>query len=116
MSLELSVRQLNEMIEKKQIVDAFQKFYGEDVVMIESGGEAMIGKSANLARESAFEQGLTQWDAKLVSSAIDEKNGTALNEWILTWNHSAWGAVTARQVAVQRWRDGQIVHEAFYKL
>jgi hypothetical protein len=116
MSLELSVRQLNEMIEKKQIVDAFQKFYGEDVVMVEAGGEPMIGKPANLERERAFEAGLTLWDAKLVSSAIDEKNGTALNEWILTWNHSGWGAATARQVAVQRWRDGQIVHEAFYKL
>lgn len=116
MSLELSVRQLNEMIEQRQIVDAFQKFYGENVVMVEAGGEPIAGKAVNLERERAFADGLTQWDAKLVSSAIDEKNGTALNEWILTWNHSAWGAVTARQVAVQRWRDGQIVHEAFYKL
>jgi hypothetical protein len=116
MSLELSVRQLNEMIAKKQIVDAFQQFYGDDVVMVEAGGEPMVGKAQNLERERAFENGLTQWDARLVSSAIDEANGTALNEWVLTWNHSAWGAVTARQVAVQRWRDGRIVHESFYKL
>ncbi|HEY0155670.1 MAG TPA: nuclear transport factor 2 family protein [Thermoanaerobaculia bacterium] len=116
MSLELNVRKLNEMIVNRQIVDAFEQFYGDDVVMVEAGGEPMAGKSVNGERERAFVNGLTKWDARLVSSAVDESTGTALNEWILTWDHSAWGAVTARQVAVQRWRDGRIVHEAFYKL
>jgi hypothetical protein len=116
MSLELNVRKLNEMIVNKQIVDAFEQFYGDDVVMVEAGGEPIAGKAANGERERAFVNGLTKWDARLVSSAVDESNGTALNEWVLTWDHSAWGAVTARQVAVQRWRDGRIVHEAFYKL
>lgn len=104
------------MIVNRQIVDAFEQFYGDDVVMVEAGGEPIAGKSVNGERERAFVNGLTKWDARLVSSAVDETTGTALNEWILTWDHSAWGAVTARQVAVQRWRDGRIVHEAFYKL
>ena len=116
MSLELNVRKLNEMIVKMQILDAFEQFYGDDVVMVEAGGEPLAGKAANGERERAFVNGLTKWDARLVSSAVDEASGTALNEWVLTWDHSAWGPVTARQVAVQRWDGGRIVHEAFYKL
>ncbi|MDQ3282798.1 MAG: nuclear transport factor 2 family protein [Acidobacteriota bacterium] len=116
MSLKFSVQQLNEMVANKQILEAFEQFYSDDITMVESGGEPMAGKEANRERERAFVGGLTKWDAQLLSSAVDEATGTALNEWVLTYDHSGWGAATMRQVAVQRWRDGRIVHESFYKL
>lgn len=116
MSLALSVRQLNQLIAERKLVEGIENFYAEGVAMVEAGGEPMVGKEANRERERAFEGGLTRWDARLLSSAVDETTGTALNEWILDYEHAQWGGGTMRQVAVQKWRDGRIVHEAFYKL
>lgn len=114
--LDLNVRKLNEMIQKQQILEAFDRYYAPGVVMVESGGEPVAGYEANRARESVFAGGLKRWDAKLISSAVDEQNGTALNEWVIDFEHVDFGLGTLRQVARQQWRDGRIVHEAFYKL
>ena len=116
MSLALSVKQLNQLIQERRLVDGIDRFYGDEVVMVEGGGQTMAGKSANLERERAFQNGLTRWEAKLVASAVDETSGTALNEWVIDYNHREWGDGVLRQVAAQRWRDGRIVHETFYKV
>lgn len=116
MSLELSVKKLNELIEQKRLVDGIETFYADDVAMVEAGGTPMVGKQANRDRERVFEGGLKRWDATLVASAVDESTGTALNQWLIDYEHEQWGPGTLNQVAVQRWRDGRIVHEAFYKI
>lgn len=116
MSLHQAVRELNELIVNKQLVHGIERFYADDVVMVEGGGAATAGKDANRERERLFEGGLTRWEPKLVASAVDETSGTALNEWILDFTHDQWGSAQQRQVAVQKWQDGRIVHEAFYKL
>ena len=36
-------------------------------------------------------------------------------EWHFDYTHSDWGPVKYDQVAVQRWEDGKIVHERFYR-
>lgn len=115
MSLELNVRKLNELIQQKRLVDGIEAFYADDVAMVEAGAEPMVGKAANRDRELAFEGGLKSWKATLLASAVDESNGTALNQWAIDFEHEQWGAGALRQVAVQQWRDGRIVHEAFYK-
>jgi hypothetical protein len=116
MSLDQSVRELNQLIVDKQLVHGLERFYADEVVMIESGGAATAGKDANRERERAFEGGLTRWEPKLIASAVDETSGTALNEWVLDYTHEQWGSAQMRQVAVQKWRDGRIVQESFYKL
>jgi hypothetical protein len=115
MSLELSVKQLNELIEQKRLVDGIEAFYAEDVAMVENG-QAMVGREVNRNREHVFESGLTKWDARLVASAVDEKNGTALNQWLIDYDHAQFGAGTLNQVAVQQWQNGRIVRETFYKI
>ena len=115
MSLALSVKQLNQLIEQKRLVDGIEAFYADDVAMAEAGAEPMVGKDANRAREEAFQGGLTKWDARLVASAVDETTGTALNQWLIDFEHAQWGPGTLNQVAVQQWRDGRIVRESFYK-
>lgn len=115
MSLALSVQQLNQLVANRQLVTGIETFYADDVAMVEAGGEPMIGKEANRERERAFENGLTKWNATLLASAVDESRGTALNQWSIDFEHAQWGAGQLRQVAVQQWRDGRIVHEAFYK-
>lgn len=116
MSLTAKVNELNQLVINKKLVEGVERFYADSCAMVESGGEPMVGKSANVERERLFENGLTKWNARLLSSAVDEATGTALNEWILDYEHSDWGAGSMKQVAVQKWQDGRVVHEAFYKL
>ena len=114
MSLETKVRELNTLIEQRQLLQGIETFYADDVVMAENGSET-AGKEANRERETVFVEGLTKWDAQLLASAVDEERGVALNHWQLTFHHQQWGDASFRQVAVQQWRDGRIVRETFYK-
>ena len=116
MSLEQQVRELNTLVVAGQLVEGIDRYYADDVEMAEAADQAMTGKEANRARELAFQNGLTQWDARLLSSAVDDQNGTALNQWSIDFAHNEYGSGTLRQVAVQQWRDGRIVRESFYKL
>ena len=116
MSLEQHVRDLNTLIAERRILEAFDKYYADDVVMQEAGAEPRVGGEVNRAGETAFVNGLKSYDVRLLSSAVDEERGVALNEWDFRYEHEAWGRVEAKQVAVQQWRDGRIVRESFYKL
>lgn len=57
MSLELSVKKLNELIAQKRLVDGLDAFYADDVAMVEAGGTPMVGKQANLDRERSSKAG-----------------------------------------------------------
>lgn len=116
MSIRTSVDDLNRLVAQRQLLEGFDRYYAPDVVMLGNGEPATVGKEANLEREKVFVGGLRKWDAKLIASTVDDERGLAMNEWELAFTHEAWGDINVRQVAVQQWRAGQIVHEAFYKL
>ena len=81
------VNELNQMILQGEILDAFDKFYAEDIVM-EEDGDKRVGWEANREYEEQFVNNLTEFrDAEVF-----------------------------KQAAVQRWEDGKIVNEKFYKL
>lgn len=118
MTLREKVDALNAMILQGQILDAFEKFYAEDVVMQDNTKPPRIGKDANREFETQFVNGLTAFrGAEIKGVAVeaeDDNNGIAFIEWYMDFTHSAWGDLIQQQVAVQRWKDGQIVHERFY--
>ena len=103
------------MILQGQIMDAFEKFYGEGCVMQEGAEEPTVGKDANREREKAFVNGLTEFrGAEVKAVTVDEDAGVSMVEWFMDYTHADWGDNTYHQVAVQRWEDGKIVHERFY--
>lgn len=115
MSLREQVNDLNNMILQGQILDAFDKYYAEDVVMAEAGQEPRVGKAACRAFEESFVSSLTAFrGAEVKAVATDEENGVAMVEWFFDYTHKEWGDRTYDQVAVQHWKDGQIVKETFF--
>ncbi len=115
MSLQHKLDELNRMILQGDILNAFEKFYADDVVMTDMGQEPRVGKDANRAFETAFVNGLTEFrGAELISTVVDEEQGLTMSEWFFDYTHKDWGDQTYQQVAVQRWKDGQIVDERFY--
>lgn len=111
-----SVDELNQMIQQGKILEAFNKFYADDIVMEEDGNER-VGFEANHEYEKQFVEGVQEFRAAEVKSvAVDEENSVSFVEWHLDFTLEGVGDVEQNQVAVQRWRDGKIYNEKFYKL
>jgi len=111
--LRTNVDQLNQMILEGKILDAFDKFYAEDVVMQDNNYPVREGKALNRQYEEAFVGGLTEFrGAKVINTLISDD--LAVVEWWFDYTHKDYGVRNYTQLAVQRWKNGQIVEEKFY--
>ncbi len=111
--LRTNVDQLNQMILEGKILDAFDKFYAEDVVMQDNNYPQREGKAVNRQYEEAFVNGLTEFrGAKVVNSLVSDD--LAVTEWWFDYTHKDYGERNYRQLAVQRWKNGKIVEEKYY--
>ena len=112
--LRTAIEDLNNLVLAGQAFDAFDKYYADDCVMQEDDQEPVHGKAANRAREEEFFNAVTEFRGAEVT-AVAVGNGVTMVEWHFDYTHAEWGDMKYDQVAVQRWRDGQIVYERFYK-
>jgi ketosteroid isomerase-like protein len=110
-------QELNDMILQGKILEAFEEFYADDIVMEEDGKER-VGKDANREYEEQFVEALQEFHgAEIRSRAVDEENNVTLSEWFNDMTLDGAGRVQQEQVAVRTWNDdGQITNEKFYKL
>ncbi|MGY8690852.1 MAG: nuclear transport factor 2 family protein [Verrucomicrobiales bacterium] len=97
------------------LYDALDKYYAEDVVVLEKDQIVAEGLQANIAREKEFLGGVSEWrEAKIISVAAGED--VTMTEWHLDFEHEVYGDKKGNQVAVQHWKDGKVVREQFYSL
>lgn len=107
------VDELNQMILEGKVLEAFEKFYAEDVVMQDNNNPARTGKAENRKYEEAFVGGLTEFrGAKILNTIISD--GIAVVETWMDFTHKDYGDRNYTQVSVQRWKDGKIIEEKFY--
>jgi hypothetical protein len=111
--LRARVDELNALILQGKAMDAFEKFYHENVVMMEKNAILAEGKAANRAREIDFFSKVTEFRGAEVK-AVAVGDDVTMVEWTMDYTHSEWGVMNYAQVAVQRWKDGLIIHERFY--
>ncbi|MFQ5571083.1 MAG: SnoaL-like domain-containing protein [Rhodothermales bacterium] len=115
MSVRANLDEMNSMILSGQILDAFDKFYADNVAMQENNDEPRLGKAVNRTYEEAFVNGLTAFrGAEVKALAVNEEDGVAMVQWWMDFTHKDYGDVNRHQVSVQRWENGQIVHERFF--
>lgn len=112
-SLLEKISDLNELVLQGKSMEAFEKYYDEDVVMQENEAKPMVGKNANRKREEEFFSNITEFrGAKPLKVSIG-KNITMV-EWHYDYTHKEWGIRNYSQVSVQEWKDGKIIKEKFY--
>ncbi len=105
--------ELNQMVLKGQILDAFEKFYAEDVVMQENLTSPKVGKDVNRKAEQDFVGSIEQFHgAALLGNAVNGER--SYSEWEFDATYKGGHRVKLTQVAVRQWKNGQIVHERFY--
>jgi len=113
MNLKEKVEQLNSMILQGQVMDAFEKFYHPDVVMQENNAAPTVGKAANREREQQMQAAIEQWHGAEVKGVATGED-TSMVEWSMDVTYQGGHRAQMNQVAVQRWKDGQIISERFY--
>lgn len=104
---------LAKMVGEGKILEAFEKYYADDVVMQENEDAPRVGKEASRAYEEAFVNGIVEFhDGKTLGVAVGD--GYSTIESFMDVTHKDWGRVARSQVAVQHWKDGKVVSEKFY--
>jgi ketosteroid isomerase-like protein len=108
-------KDIYDMLAKGKMLEAFDKYYHKDVVMVEATGETRKGIDANRKFQAEFMGMIKEVHGSGVRALTsNEKEATTMVE--------SWMDVTMKdgtrnmmeEVAVQKWKGDQIIHERFY--
>lgn len=111
--IEKSLNDLNSLVLSGKALEAFDKYYHNDVEMQENSQPGTKGKAANRLREIEFLGNVTEFrGASVEGMAINGNVSFAI--WSYDYTHKEWGVRKYTQVAVQHWKDGQIIKEQFF--
>ena len=104
---------LNDMVLSGKALEAFEKYYADDVVMQENSDEPRVGKEANRKAEEAFFESLAEFhEGKVLASAVN--GDTSFSEWFMDVTFKNGYRMKMAQVAVRKWKDGKVIHERFF--
>jgi hypothetical protein len=102
------------MLGQGQLLDAFDKYYAEGVIMTEPRG-TRTGKAACRSYEEQFLSSVQEFhNLEVRSIGSDEANGVTFVESAMEVTFKDGNRVNMEQMAVQKWEGDQIVHERFY--
>ena len=106
-------RELNQAILAGNILNAFETYYADDVVMQENDLPPFAGKAVNRKREEDFVNSVQEFHgARLLGEAVNGE--TSYSEWEYDVTFKNGTRTKLQQVASRRWKNGQISHERFY--
>lgn len=111
--IESAIQELNNMVLAGKAIEAFEKFYHDEVSMQENHLPATISKAANRRREEAFFRNITEFRSAQVKGLAVGDNISYVT-WEYDYTHREWGIRNYTQVSVQHWQDGKIIHEQFF--
>lgn len=109
------VKRIYDMVAQGKILDAFEKYYHNDVVMVEATGEERRGKEANRKFQNDFMEMIKEVHGSGVKAvtANDSDDITMVESWMdVTMKDGQRSKM--EEVAVQKWQGDKIIHERFY--
>ncbi|MBI4021351.1 MAG: nuclear transport factor 2 family protein [Candidatus Aenigmarchaeota archaeon] len=105
--------ELDRMIGEGKILEAFDRFYADEVVMQDNETPPRMGKAASRAYEEQFVAAVKEFHgAELRATAAT--GDVSVAEWFFDFTLQDGTRVRRTQVAIRRWKDGKVVHEKFY--
>lgn len=106
-------KELNDLILSGSAMEAFERFYAEEVVMSDNDDEPWVGKDFNRDREKEFFASVAEvHDFSLVASVAGDD--ISFSEWSHDITFKNGFRARWNQATVRRWKDGKIVSERFY--
>lgn len=105
--------ELNQMILQGKGMEAFEKFYAEDVAMQENREAPRKGKAAARDYEMQFFGNVAEFHGATLGAVVVGADHS-FSEWTFDVTFKDGSRMTNDQVAARTWRDGQVVFERFY--
>jgi ketosteroid isomerase-like protein len=108
---------INQMMVSNQMMEAFEQFYGEDVVMIQNDGYTTTGKEESRKMEQGWMESLIEFrGAKLLSSVVMPSPDKEFEFLVVaTWWNDYTMTLDGNQVDMKGnqtgftyWKDGKI--------
>jgi hypothetical protein len=113
LSIENSINHLNSLLQDGKLLEGFELYYDDEVVMQENEMEPTVGKQANREREKKFLSDITEFrGAKALHVATGDN--VSYVTWHFDYTHKEWGVRNYTQVSVQHWKNGKIIKEQFF--
>ena len=107
-------KNLYNQVAQGQLMEAFETYYAENVIMVEPKG-TREGKDACRKSEEEFMSSVEAFHGMEVKAiAEDNDKEKVLIEVTMDLTFKGGNRVVMEQVSVQKWENGQIVHERFY--
>lgn len=113
LTIKEKIKDLNDLVINGRAMEAFEKYYHENVEMQENDNLPVVGKDANRLREQEFFDNITEF-RKASVGAVAASGDVSFVVWSYDYTHREWGVKDYTQVSVQRWKDGKIIHEQFF--
>lgn len=101
-----------DMMKAGQALEAFEKFYHQNLEKTDLDGVTYHGKEIN--REKGIEllsKVVAVRDFTAVGKVVKENRSFLI--WSLNFDHADNGAVKVIEVAIQDWQDGKIIRERY---
>jgi hypothetical protein len=121
--LQAKLRDINHLVVTFQTSVALEKYYSEDIVMIEGDGTVTTGKAAcRQGREIFFNEMLVEFrESKLISqdiavSADRTYDFVVVSNWYNDFTIKCGGQIIdnkSNQLAIGYWKDGLVVKESY---
>ena len=113
MSINNQVQAVIDGVIAGKVLETFDAYYADDVVMSENRKNERVGKAANRKYELQFLENVQEFHGAQVGRVIVDGDHAAV-EWTFDITFKGGNRVNMQQVAVQTWKDGKIVREDFY--
>ncbi|MCF8369490.1 MAG: hypothetical protein K9G76_10645 [Bacteroidales bacterium] len=109
------VTAMYKMIEEGKMMEAFEKYYHKDVVMIEATGDVREGKDKNREFELQFMGSIKDIHGSGTTGITsNEKTGVTMVESWMDTTFQDGSRMKMEEVAVQYWKGDFIIKERFY--
>ncbi|MEL6251645.1 MAG: ester cyclase [Bacteroidota bacterium] len=104
-----TVQAFNQLVGEFKYEEAHAKFYHADLVKHENEDAPTIGLENHKTEMQQFLGSISNRFAKLIKSIVSDD--MSVSEWHYKFDHKDWGARDFREISIQRWKDGKIIHE-----
>lgn len=113
MSIQTQVQAVIDGILTGKLLETFDTYYADNVVMSENRQEERVGKAANREYEQKFLGNVQEFHGAQVGRILVDGDHAAV-EWTFDLTFKGGNRVKMQQVTVQTWKDGKIIREDFY--
>jgi len=111
-----NARELYQMIYSGKSMEGYEKFYHPDVIMQEIGEAPRNGKDVNREYKEKILSMIKEFNGGdvIAITSNEAENKTMVESWMELTFYDDAPRIKIEQVAVQTWKDGQIIKEVFY--